>query len=112
MDERRLPALEAQLADSTAILVVDEHTAALLDLDAQLLTVSGRGEITIRSRGRQWTRPSPAGWPTHHRWRAAPMPPPRRRRNRSRSRRCPRWSTAPQPRSTTWSNATPTAWWP
>jgi hypothetical protein len=34
MDARRLPTLEAQLADSTAILGVDEHTAALLDLDA------------------------------------------------------------------------------
>jgi hypothetical protein len=28
MDERRLPTLEAQLADNTAILGVDEHTAA------------------------------------------------------------------------------------
>ena len=32
MDERRLPTLEAQLADNTAILGVDEYTAALLGL--------------------------------------------------------------------------------
>jgi len=42
MGERRLRDLEDQLADDTAILGVDEHTAAVLDLDAQILTVSGR----------------------------------------------------------------------
>lgn len=35
-----------------------EHTAAVLDLDTQLLTVSGRGGVTLRRRGRQWTSPS------------------------------------------------------
>jgi len=60
MGERRLRALEDQLADDTAILGVDEHTAAVLDLDAQVLTVSGRGGVTLRRRGRQWTWPSGA----------------------------------------------------
>mgnify|MGYP003287947337 CR=1 FL=1 len=60
MGERRLRQLEDQLADHTAILGVDEHTAAVLDLDAQVLTVSGRGGVTLRHRGRQWTWPSGA----------------------------------------------------
>jgi cyanophycinase-like exopeptidase len=58
--ERRLRDLEDQLADDTAILGVDEHTAAVLDLDAQILTVSGRGGVTLRRRGRQWTWPAGA----------------------------------------------------
>jgi hypothetical protein len=60
MGERRLRQLEDQLADDTAILGVDEHTAAILDLDTQVLTVSGRGRVTLRRRGRQWTWPSGA----------------------------------------------------
>jgi hypothetical protein len=60
MGERRLRQLEDQLDDDTAILGVDEHTAAVLDLDAQVLTVSGRGGVTVRRRGRQWTWPSGA----------------------------------------------------
>jgi hypothetical protein len=60
MGERRLRQLEAQLDDDTAILGIDEHTAAVLDLDAQLLTVSGRGGVTLRRRSRQWTWPSGA----------------------------------------------------
>jgi hypothetical protein len=60
MGERRLRQLEDQLADDTAILGVDEHTAAVLDLDAQVLTVRGRGGVTLRRRGRQWTWPSGA----------------------------------------------------
>ncbi len=50
--------LEDQLADDTGILGMVEHTAAVLDLDTQLLTVSGRGGVTLRRRGRQWTWPS------------------------------------------------------
>jgi hypothetical protein len=60
MGERRLRELEGQLAGDAAILGVDEHTAAVLDLDAQDLTVSGRGGVTVRSRGREWTWPSGA----------------------------------------------------
>jgi cyanophycinase-like exopeptidase len=60
MGERRLRQLEDQLADDTAILGIDEHTAAVLDLDVQVLTVSGRGGVTLRRRGRQWTWPAGA----------------------------------------------------
>jgi len=60
MGKRRLRQLEDQLADDTAILGVDEHTAAVFDLDAQILTVRGRGGVTLRRRGRQWAWPSGA----------------------------------------------------
>ncbi len=60
LGERRLRQLEDQLADDTTILGVDEHTAAVLDLDAQRLTVSGRGGVTLRRRGHHWTWPSGA----------------------------------------------------
>jgi len=60
MGERRLRELEDQLDDDTAILGVDEHTAAVLDLGAQILTVRGRGGVTLRRRGRQWTWPNGA----------------------------------------------------
>ena len=53
--ERRLVALEAQLAPEVAVLGVDEHTAVLLDLDRETATVRGRGGLTIRRRGEaQW----------------------------------------------------------
>lgn len=51
MGERRLRQLEAQLPPSTAVLGVDEHTVAILDLDADTVTVQGRGAVTLRRRG-------------------------------------------------------------
>jgi cyanophycinase-like exopeptidase len=47
---RRLALLEARLPASTWVLGVDEHTAAVLDLDAGTLTVEGRGGVTVRAR--------------------------------------------------------------
>jgi cyanophycinase-like exopeptidase len=58
MGERRLLTLEAQLPGDTAILGVDEHTAVVLDLDLQTAVVSGRGGLTVRRMGREWTWPS------------------------------------------------------
>jgi cyanophycinase-like exopeptidase len=58
MGERRLLTLEAQLPGDTAILGVDEHTAVVLDLDLQAVVVTGRGGLTVRRRGREWTWPS------------------------------------------------------
>ena len=43
LGERRLALLEAQLPSSTSILGVDEHTALIINLDADTLTVVGRG---------------------------------------------------------------------
>jgi hypothetical protein len=51
LGERRLRTLEAQLPDDgTFILGVDEHTAVMLDLDAAVVAVHGRGGVTIRGR--------------------------------------------------------------
>lgn len=57
MGERRLRLLEAMMPEGCDILGVDEHTAALIDLDARTLTVRGRGRVTWRRRGveRHWS---------------------------------------------------------
>jgi hypothetical protein len=49
---RRFEALAAQLPAGIAVLGVDEHTAALLDLGAGRLEVAGKGTVTWRSAGR------------------------------------------------------------
>ncbi|HEV3123723.1 MAG TPA: hypothetical protein VG266_04015 [Candidatus Dormibacteraeota bacterium] len=52
MGERRLRILEEQLPEGTLVLGVDEHTACVLDLDADTLTVRGVGGVTLRHGGR------------------------------------------------------------
>ena len=51
MGERRLSMLEATLPPEVFILGVDEHTACILDLDANTATVAGIGTVTVRRRG-------------------------------------------------------------
>jgi hypothetical protein len=51
MGERRLRMLEDLLPDGIDILGVDEHTAAIFDIDAATVTVRGRGGMTWRRRG-------------------------------------------------------------
>jgi len=51
MGERRLRKLEEMLPDGVDVLGVDEHTACIFDLDAQTVTVRGRGGVTWRRRG-------------------------------------------------------------
>jgi cyanophycinase-like exopeptidase len=51
LGETRLAMLEAQLPDDIGVLGVDEHTAALLDVEARTLTVAGSGRMTVRRRG-------------------------------------------------------------
>lgn len=53
MGERRMRALEAELPEGVGILGVDEHTAAVLDLDARTLSVRGRGSVIARRGGRE-----------------------------------------------------------
>jgi len=48
LGERRLRVLESMMAADTVVLGVDEHTAAVFDLDADTVTVLGRGALTIR----------------------------------------------------------------
>jgi hypothetical protein len=51
MGERRLLELERQLEPGVAVLGVAEHTAAILDRDADSMTVRGRGFAAIRRDG-------------------------------------------------------------
>jgi hypothetical protein len=58
MGEARLRVLESMLPDDLLILGVDEYTACIIDVDAQSVTVRGRGGVTVRRRGseRVWKR--------------------------------------------------------
>ena len=47
----RLEALERQLPDGVGVLGVDEHTAALIDLERQTLSVAGKGNVCWRLDG-------------------------------------------------------------
>jgi cyanophycinase-like exopeptidase len=51
LGETRLAMLEEQLPNEVGVLGVDEHTAALLDVEARVLTVAGSGRMTVRRRG-------------------------------------------------------------
>ena len=51
MGERRLSMLERELPDDVYVLGVDEHTGMVIDLDAETVTIVGKGVVTIRVRG-------------------------------------------------------------
>jgi hypothetical protein len=51
LGERRLRLLESMLEADTVVLGVDEHTAAVFDLDADTVTVLGRATLTVRRQG-------------------------------------------------------------
>ena len=51
MGERRLSMLERELPADVYVLGVDEHTGMVIDLDAETVTVVGKGVVTIRVRG-------------------------------------------------------------
>jgi cyanophycinase-like exopeptidase len=55
LGERRLEAMEAMLPDGAFVLGVDEHTGAVIDLDARTLEVVGVGVVTVRDAGRVTT---------------------------------------------------------
>jgi hypothetical protein len=50
MGERRLRILEQSMPDGLFVLGVDEHTACVLDLDADTATIRGNGGVTLRRR--------------------------------------------------------------
>lgn len=50
MGERRLAALERELADGEYVLGVDEHTAIVIDVEAGCARVTGKGGVTLRTR--------------------------------------------------------------
>jgi hypothetical protein len=80
LGERRLALLERELPAGAAVLGVDEHTAVVIDLDAETIQVTGRGGVTVRRAGRDAVLPSarPLRWPSSGSWRAAARPGPRR----------------------------------
>lgn len=51
LGESRLASMERQLPETAAVLGIDEHTALVIDLDAAVARVWGRGVLTIRRRG-------------------------------------------------------------
>ncbi len=51
MGERRLSMLEREMPADVYVLGVDEHTGMVIDLDAQTVTVVGKGVVTIRVHG-------------------------------------------------------------
>lgn len=51
MGERRLSAMERMLPDGVFVLGVDEHTAAIFDLDAGTVSIAGLGAVTVRRAG-------------------------------------------------------------
>src|SRR5687768_11494067 len=55
LGERRLVEMEANLPDGAFVLGVDEHTGAIIDLDARTMEVVGVGVVTIRDAGRVTT---------------------------------------------------------
>ena len=57
MGEERLRRLEAMLPDDVLILGIDEYTACIIDVEAQTVSVRGRGGVTVRRHGseRVWT---------------------------------------------------------
>ena len=50
--DRRLRILESELEAGMWILGIDEHTAALIDLERRVLRVEGRGRVVARVHGR------------------------------------------------------------
>jgi len=58
LGERRLSMMESTLPDDSFIIGVDEHTGAVLDLDARTVTVIGNGTMTIRQHGESLVRMS------------------------------------------------------
>jgi hypothetical protein len=58
LGERRLRLLESMLETGTVVVGVDEHTAALFDLDADTVTVLGRATLTVRRHGMSTVFPS------------------------------------------------------
>ncbi len=58
LGERRLQAMEAMLPEGAFVLGVDEHTAAVIDLDAGTTAVVGRGGLTVRRDGVSTVHPA------------------------------------------------------
>lgn len=58
LGERRLSPLEHDLPKDAAVLGIDEHTAAVIDLVSGTVDVHGRGGLTVRRRGNSTVLPT------------------------------------------------------
>jgi hypothetical protein len=58
LGERRLAVMERDLPADAAVLGVDEHTAVLIDLRADMIEIRGRGGVTVRRSGDSVVLPS------------------------------------------------------
>ena len=58
LGERRLAVMEGMLPEDAWVLGIDEHTVLVADLDAKTVSVSGRGGLTVRRRGKSQVFPS------------------------------------------------------
>ncbi len=58
LGERRLSIMERELPGETLIIGVDEHTGAEFDLATRIVTVTGRGGLTVRRHGRSKVYPT------------------------------------------------------
>ena len=58
LGERRLSLLERDLPADAAVLGVDEHTAAVFDVRAEIVQILGRGGVTVRRAGVSTVLPS------------------------------------------------------
>ncbi|GLW11697.1 hypothetical protein Misp01_68250 [Microtetraspora sp. NBRC 13810] len=61
LGERRLARMERELPPGAAVLGIDEHTAVLIDLRTERVTVAGRGGLTVRLGGGGTTLPAGTG---------------------------------------------------
>ena len=53
MGEPRFRQLEMLLPDDATIMGIDEHTACIIDLNAQRIDIQGIGNVTLRKKGRE-----------------------------------------------------------
>ena len=58
LGERRLSLMEKQLTGNEFVLGVDEHTACIIDLDADTAAITGHGTVTLRRRGESTQLPA------------------------------------------------------
>ncbi|MER7499459.1 hypothetical protein AB0L05_16380 [Nonomuraea pusilla] len=60
LGERRLSRMERELPPGAVVLGLDEHTALVVDLEAETAEVAGRGGLTVRRGGAQAVLPAGA----------------------------------------------------
>ena len=63
LGQGRLEYLESLLPDSHFVLGIDEHTAAVIDIDNESVSVTGKGGVTVRMHGNERVWPSGAEFP-------------------------------------------------